>query len=78
MTTPPATIPPMVGVTVRLHALDGDDIGIAHVPTPVVVGDLIATVDGIYRVVDVVTSPPGSLIGAIAKVKPEHVAVVAR
>jgi hypothetical protein len=68
----------MVGVAVRLHGLDGDDVGVVHVPPPIEVGDLIASAHALFRVLDVITSPPGSPIGAIAKVKPEHVAVVAR
>jgi hypothetical protein len=61
-----------------MHGLDGDDVGIAHVPIPIEIGDLIATIDSIYRVVDVVVSPPGSLFAAMVKVRPECLAVVAR
>jgi hypothetical protein len=68
----------MIGVPVRLHGLDGDDVGIAHVPMPIEVGDLVATIDSIYRVVDVVTSPPGSPIAALVKVRPERLVVAAR
>jgi hypothetical protein len=79
MATPPATIPTMmVGVPVRLHALDGEDVGLAHVPIPIEPGDMIATADTAYRVVDVVISPPGSLIAALVKVKPERLVVAAR
>jgi hypothetical protein len=68
----------MVGVPVRLHSLDGDDVGIVHVPPPIEVGDLIATAHALFRVLDVVTSPPGSLIAAMVKVRREHMAVAAR
>jgi hypothetical protein len=34
------TIPPMLGVPVRVHDMSGDDLGVAHLPTPVPVGDL--------------------------------------
>jgi len=68
----------MIGVLVRLHDLCGDDLGTAHVPTPVANDDLVATVDGEYRVVDVVTSPPGSVIGALVKVAPVHLRLAAR
>jgi hypothetical protein len=72
-----ATIPLMVGVALRLHSVEGDDLGIAHVPAPVAIGDMVATVDGTYRVVDVVTSPPESPIAAMAKVRPVRLHVVA-
>jgi hypothetical protein len=39
---------------------------------------MVPTLEGVYRIVDVVTSPPGSLIAALVKVKPERLAVVAR
>jgi hypothetical protein len=68
----------IVGLLVRLHSLDGDDLGTARAPAPVEPGDLIATADALYRVVDCVASPPGSPIGAIAKVRPEHLVVTAR
>jgi len=61
MTRRHATIPLMIGVPVRLHAPDGDDVGVAHIPVPIEPGDLIATVDGTFRIIDVVSSPPGSL-----------------
>ena len=32
----------MIGVAVRVHDRHGDDLGIAHLPPPVEVGDLIA------------------------------------
>lgn len=68
----------MVGVLVRLHSAHGDDLGTAHIPIPIRVGDMVATSDSIYRVVDVVISPPGSLIAAMVKVRREHMAVAAR
>jgi hypothetical protein len=36
----------MLGVPVRVHNLHGDDLGIAHVPTPIKTGDLILTEHG--------------------------------
>ena len=77
MASPAATIPSMIGVPVRLHGLDGDDLGVAHIPMPIEPGDLIATIESTYRVVDVVTSPPGSLIAALVKVRPERLVVAA-
>jgi hypothetical protein len=75
---PPATIPLMVGVAVRLHTLESDDVGVLHVPPPVEIGDLVASIDSTYRIVDVVTSPPGSVITAVVRVRPEHFAVAAK
>ena len=60
-----------------MHGLDGDDVGIAHVPIPIEIGDLVATVDTTYRIVDVVVAPPGSPIAALVKVRPARLHVVA-
>jgi hypothetical protein len=35
-----------LGARVRLHAADGDDLGIAHAPAPVDVGEMLALADG--------------------------------
>ena len=69
----------MLGIACRLHDVDtADDLGVAHLPSPVRVGDLAATEHELYRVVDVIVNPPGSLIGAIVKVQPARLAVVSR
>jgi hypothetical protein len=60
----------MVGVRVRVHDLDANDLGIAHVPLPLAVGDLVATEHHEFRVVDFILSPPGSPVGALARVRP--------
>lgn len=60
----------MLGIKCRLHDLAGDDRGIAHVPAPIAVGDLVAREHHEFRVVDVIVSPPGSPIGALVKVRP--------
>jgi hypothetical protein len=44
----------VVGVSVRVHDMHGDDLGIAHVPTPIRTGDLILLEHGEYRVLDVI------------------------
>jgi hypothetical protein len=48
------TIPDVLGVPIRVHDMTGDDLGIAHVPTPVETGDLILFERGDYRVRDVI------------------------
>ena len=41
-----------MGISVRLQGTDGDDLGFAHAPAPVEVGDVLALADGsIWRVV---------------------------
>jgi hypothetical protein len=61
----------MVGVPVRLHGLDGDDVGIAHVPTPVETGDLILLAHGEYRVLDVIPlEDEQSPLYALVRVQP--------
>ena len=44
-----------VGTTLRLHGTDGVDLGIAHAPPPVELGDVLALADGpIWRVVNLI------------------------
>jgi hypothetical protein len=47
----------VLGVPIRVHDMTGDDLGIAHVPTPVETGDLILLERGEYRVRDVILIP---------------------
>ena len=58
----------MIGTRCRLHDLEGDDRGIAHLPPPIAVGDLVATEHHEFRVVDFIISPPESPIAALVKV----------
>jgi hypothetical protein len=67
----------MLGVLCRLHDSSGDDLGTAHLPTPIEPGDLVAVEHGEFRVVDAIIGPPGSPIGALVKVQPTHLHVVA-
>ena len=68
----------MLGITCRLHdAITADDLGIAHLPPPILPGDLAATPSELYRVVDVIVSPPASIIGALVKVTPARLTVAA-
>jgi len=44
-----------MGISVRLQGTDGDDLGFAHAPAPVEVGDVLALADGsIWRVVSLI------------------------
>lgn len=45
----------MLGVPIRVHDMTGDDVGIAHVPTPIETGDVILLERGEYRVLDVIS-----------------------
>jgi hypothetical protein len=50
-----------VGVPVRVHDRHGDDLGIAHVPVPVEVGDVLELGVGpllLLRIVDLVEAGP--------------------
>jgi hypothetical protein len=62
----------MTGVPVRVHDLYGDDLGIAHLPPPIAIGDLIALEGRELRVVDVVERPPNSPLAALVQVRPVH------
>ena len=35
-----------LGARVRLHAADGGDLGVAHTPAPVELGDVVTSADG--------------------------------
>ena len=44
-----------VGIKLRLQDTDGGDLGIAHAPPPVELGDVLALADGsIWRVVNLI------------------------
>ena len=44
-----------VGIKLRLQGTDGGDLGIAHAPPPVELGDVLALADGsIWRVVNLI------------------------
>jgi hypothetical protein len=63
----------MVGVPVRVHSRAGDDLGIAHVPPPVTLGDLLELGVGpllILRIVDLVEAGPHSPVAALVNVTP--------
>lgn len=63
----------MVGVAVRVHDRHGDDLGIAHLPPPVEVGDVLELGLGeilLLRIVDLVKTGPHSPLAALVKVAP--------
>jgi hypothetical protein len=63
----------MVGVPVRVHSRTGDDLGVAHIPAPVEVGDVLELGHGpilLLRVVDLVETGPRSPLAAPVKVSP--------
>jgi hypothetical protein len=68
----------MVGVPVRIHDLDANDLGIAHLPLPLELGDLVVLDHSQHRVYDVVMSPPDSRIAALVKVRPAHLVIPAK
>ena len=60
----------MIGGPVRVHSLEGDDLGIAHLPPAVGPGDLVALEHSEYRVVDIVETGKTHPIAALVKVGP--------
>jgi hypothetical protein len=61
----------VVGVAVRVHSRTGDDLGLAQVPPPVEVGDVLELGHGPIlplRVVDLVETGPRSPLAALVKV----------
>jgi hypothetical protein len=68
----------MIGVVVRVHSRTGDDLGVAHVPPPVEVGDVLELGHGplfLLRVIDLVETGPYSPLAALVKVVPAPVLV---
>jgi hypothetical protein len=46
-----------IGLRIRMLDQVGDDLGIATVPPPIVVGDMVATESAEFRVIAVVVTP---------------------
>jgi hypothetical protein len=66
-------MPSVIGVAVRVHDIAGDDLGVAHVPPAVEVGDVLELGHGpilLLRVVDLVETDPHSPLAALVKVSP--------
>jgi hypothetical protein len=63
----------VLGAPIRVHDMTGDDLGIAHVPTPVEPGDLILLERGEYRVLDVIPVDAPSPLYALVRAQPAHV-----
>jgi hypothetical protein len=64
------------GVPVRVfEAATADDLGIAHVPSPVELGDELALADHPwpFEVIDAVRTPVGASVAALVKVRPVRV-----
>ncbi len=62
-----------IGVPVRVFSRKGDDLGIAHVPPPVEIGDVLDLGRGpmlIFRIVDMVETGPQSAVVALVKAAP--------
>ena len=71
---PPGTIPDLFGAPVRVHDMTGDDLGIAHVPTPAETGDISLLEHGEYRVLDVIpVDDERSPLYALVRAQPAHV-----
>ena len=58
--------------------MEGDDLGVVHVPPPVRVGDLVALEDAVLEVYDVVDTGQLLPIAALVKVRPVRLAIVPR
>jgi hypothetical protein len=52
--------------------MEGDDLGVVHVPPPVEVGDLVALEHAEYRVVDVVETGQAYPIAALVRAQHVH------
>jgi hypothetical protein len=63
------------GARLHLHDLTGDNLGPAHVPWPLELGDLVALEHDEFRVVVVETGHMFPL-AAVVKVRPAHLRLV--
>ena len=68
----------MLGVPCRIHDLTGDDLGVAHLPPPVEVGDLVALEHAVLRVYDIVETGQTYPVAALVRAQLTHLAVAAR
>jgi hypothetical protein len=68
----------MLGVLVRVHAVDCNDLGVAHLPPPIELGDLVCLQHSEHRIVDVVESPSRSAVYALVKVRPAQLRPLVR
>jgi hypothetical protein len=61
-----------IGVPVRGHDEEGEDLGIAHVLLPIELGDEIAVEGHAWpvEIVDLAWAPAGARVAAIVKVRP--------
>jgi hypothetical protein len=59
------------GVLVRVHDEEYAELGFAHIPLPIEIGDQVALADDPlpFVVADVVFSPPGAEVAALVKVE---------
>jgi hypothetical protein len=68
----------VIGVPVRVHDMFGSDLGIAHVPPPVRIGDLVALERAVVEIYDIVDTEQTRPIGALVKVRPVRLAITPR
>jgi hypothetical protein len=63
-----------LGARVRLHAADGDDLGLAYAPAPVAAGRRTGAADGGVWVVTALVDlgEPGDALDALAEVEPDE------
>ena len=64
----------MVGVAVRVFSRKGDDLGVAHVPPAVQLGDVLDLGHGPMlplRVIDLVEAGPHSPLATLVRVVPD-------
>jgi hypothetical protein len=72
---PDAMRPPMthlrdVGARVHLYDEEGGNVGVAHAPKPVVIGDVLAMEGATFRVTDVIDRIHGGNVDVLAVVEP--------
>jgi hypothetical protein len=70
---PRGTIQCVFGTPVRVHDMTGDDLGIAHVPSPVETRDIILLEQGEYRILDVIPADDSRYpLYALVRAQPAH------
>jgi hypothetical protein len=69
-------MPVVIGFVVSGHSRHGDDLGVAHLPPPVELGDELELGKGPIlplRIVDLVETGPSSPLAALVKVAPARI-----
>jgi hypothetical protein len=64
-----------LGARVHLYDEERGNVGVAHMPKPVVIGDVLAIEGATFRVTDLIDRMPGGNVDVLAVVEPVRLPV---